>query len=37
MLDNPCEEKTMYWYQWQFFGMHFFWWMLWVLLIVSLF
>jgi putative membrane protein len=27
----------MYWYQWQFFGMHFFWWMFWVLLIVSFF
>ena len=37
-IDNPCEEEeTMYWYQWQFFGMHFFWWMFWVLLIVSFF
>jgi putative membrane protein len=27
----------MYWYHWQFFGMHFFWWMFWVLLIVSFF
>jgi putative membrane protein len=37
-IDNAREEEeTMYWYQWQFFGMHFFWWMFWVLLIVSFF
>ena len=27
----------MFWYQWSFFGMHFFWWMIWVFFIVSLF
>jgi putative membrane protein len=27
----------MYWYEWQFFGMHFFWWAFWVLLIVTFF
>ena len=27
----------MYWYQSQFFGMHFFWWMLWILFIIIIF
>ncbi len=27
----------MYWYQWNFFGMHFFWWMFWGLMAVMLF
>ena len=27
----------MYWYQWGFVGMHFFWWLFWVVLIVSFF
>ena len=26
-----------YWYQWTFFGMHFFWWLFWVALIAALF
>jgi putative membrane protein len=27
----------MYWYQSQFFGMHFFWWMLWIVFIIIIF
>jgi len=27
----------MYWYQWGFVGMHFFWWLFWVVLIVPFF
>ncbi len=27
----------MYWYHWNFFGMHFFWWMFWSFLLVTLF
>jgi putative membrane protein len=27
----------MYWYQWNFFGMHFLWWMFWAVLMVVLF
>ncbi|HWJ20424.1 MAG TPA: SHOCT domain-containing protein [Geobacterales bacterium] len=27
----------MYWYQWNFFGMHFFWWMFWIVLIIIVF
>ncbi|MHB1843982.1 MAG: SHOCT domain-containing protein [Deltaproteobacteria bacterium] len=27
----------MYWYHWSFFGMHFFWWMFWVAMILILF
>ncbi len=27
----------MYWYHWNFFGMHFFWWMFWIVLFVVFF
>ncbi|MHB8419934.1 MAG: SHOCT domain-containing protein [Myxococcales bacterium] len=27
----------MYWYHWSFFGMHFFWWMFWFVVLMVLF
>ena len=31
------KEEALYWYQGQYFGMHFFWWMFWVVLIIMFF
>jgi putative membrane protein len=30
-------RKIMYWDQWGFFGMHYFWWMFWFVMIIVLF